>query len=211
MSADPHALDPATAPHFTREGDDGRTTFGGFGEVAKHDHRLAAYSDCEEANAAVGVGLALGGGLAVDVVNTLASVQDDLFDLATDLMAPADDRSDSAVHITADHIERLERAIDHYSADLHKVRGFVLPGGTAAASLIFQARTVARRAERTVWTAIQEYGDELSPLPAQYLNRLSALLFVLARTTNAEHGDTMWRPMASVTPPEEQAMAGAEA
>ncbi|MGH3354696.1 MAG: cob(I)yrinic acid a,c-diamide adenosyltransferase [Nocardioidaceae bacterium] len=211
MSTDPNTVDPATAPHFTREGDDGRTRFGAFGEVAKHDNRLAAYSDCEEANAAVGAALAFAGGLSVDVVNTLASVQHDMFDLASDLMAPADSRDESAAHITAEHIQRLERAIEHYSQDLYKAQGFVLPGGTVASSLIFQARTTSRRAERTVWTAVEEYGDQISPLPAQYLNRLSALLFVLARAANAEHGDTMWRPMASVAAPAEHERTGADA
>ncbi|MGH3368083.1 MAG: cob(I)yrinic acid a,c-diamide adenosyltransferase [Nocardioidaceae bacterium] len=211
MRTEPNSTDPASTPHFTREGDDGRTTLGDVGEVPKHDTRIAAYADCEQANAAIGLAVSLGGGLAIDVVSTLASVQHDMFDLASDLMTPADSRSESAVQVTSGHVERLERAIDHYSADLHRAQGFVLPGGTVAASLIFQARTVVRRAERTMWIAIEDHGASVNPLTAQYLNRLSALLFVLARAANVEHGDTMWTPMASVTPPAEDAVVGASA
>jgi cob(I)alamin adenosyltransferase len=210
MSTEPTSHDPMTAPHFSREGDDGLTPLGRFGQVDKHDIRLAAYGDCEEANAAIGTALSLAGGGSLDIVQTLASVQHDLFDLAS-VLRPTSAKEENEVGMTPGHIERVERAIDHFSADLHKVQGFVLPGGTPAAALIYQARTVVRRAERTLWSAVAAHPDELGPLAAQYMNRLSALLFVLARATNAEHGDTMWRPMASVTPPADQPMETAQA
>lgn len=199
-----------TAPHFSRDGDDGRTTLGEFGEIAKYDVRLAAYGDCDEANAAIGTALSLVGGGSLEVVHTLASVQHDMYDLAS-VLRPGSAGQDTDVRITEGHIERLERAIDHFSTNLHKVQGFVLPGGEVGAAMIFQARTIVRRAERSMWTAMERHPDEIGPLPAQFLNRLSALLFVLARATNAEHGDTMWRPMASVTPPADQPLEGTPA
>ena len=211
MNAEPKTEDQPAVPHFTRGGDDGRTTLGDFGVVAKDDFRLAAYGDCEEANSVIGTAMALAGTANVDMVATLASVQHDLFDLASDLMVPVGRRSADTAHITQGHIDRLERAIEHFSADLPRAEGFVLPGGTAASSLIFQARVVVRRAERTIWAAVEKYGDEVNPLAARYLNRLSALLFVLARRRNAEHGDTVWLPMASVTPPQDQPMEAGSA
>jgi cob(I)alamin adenosyltransferase len=211
MYAHPKTQDQEKVPHFTRAGDDGRTTLGDFGAVAKDDFRLAAYGDCEEANSAIGAALALAGGTTADVVAVLASVQHDLFDLASDLMVPAGRRGAGSAHVTQSHIDRLERAIEHYSAELRRAEGFVLPGGTGASSLIFLARSVVRRAERTVWSAVQKYGDDVNPLTARYLNRLSALLFVMARARNSEHGDTTWLPMASVTPPQDQPLESADA
>lgn len=211
MTTDQHRDDAPPVPHFSRQGDDGRTTLGHVGEVDKHDLRLSAYGDCEEANAAIGTALSLLGGGSLAVVDMLASVQHDLFDLASDLRPDTYAETDSEVHITPAHIERVERAIDHFGSDLNRVRGFVLPGGTPAASLIYQARAVVRRAERSLWAAVAADPERLATLPAQYMNRLSALLFVLARATNAEHGDTMWRPMASVTPPADQPMESAQA
>jgi cob(I)alamin adenosyltransferase len=211
MSTEPLSDDPMTAPHFSREGDDGLTRMGHFGEVDKHDIRLSAYGHCEEANAAIGTAGSLAGGRSLEIVDMLASVQHDLFDLAADLRPITGADKESGVHLTAGHIERVERAIEHFGTDLDQVRGFVLPGGTPAASLIFQARAVVRRAERSLWAAFAADPEGLSRLPAQYMNRLSALLFVLARAANAEHGDTMWVPMASVTPPADQPMEGAPA
>ena len=211
MSTEPASDNPQTVPHFSREGDDGRTTLGHVGEVDKHDLRLSAYGDCEEANAAIGTALSFAGGGSLGVVDILASVQHDLFDLASDLRPDTYPDTGSDVHITSAHIERVERAIEHFGQDLHQVRGFVLPGGTPAASLIFQARTAVRRAERSLWAAVAAEPERLAPLPARYMNRLSALLFVLARATNAEHGDTMWKPMASVTPPADQPMERVQA
>jgi cob(I)alamin adenosyltransferase len=204
MSTEPFTEDAQPIPHFSREGDDGRTTLGRVGEVDKHDIRLSAYGDCEEANAAIGTALSFASGGSLGIVQTLASVQQDLFDLASDLRPDDYAETGPDVHITSAHIERVERAIEHFGRDLNRVRGFVLPGGTPAASLIFQARTVVRRAERTLWAAVDAASQQLGPLPAQYMNRLSALLFVLARAANAEHGDTMWLPMASVSTPADQ-------
>jgi cob(I)alamin adenosyltransferase len=96
--------------------------------------------------------------------------------------------------VEPDYIERLESEIDRFNADLPNLRSFVLPGGTAASAHLHVARTVVRRAERATWAAMAQHGDEMSALPATYLNRLSDLLFVLARHANLATGDILWKP-----------------
>lgn len=197
-----------TVTQYARESDLGRTEFGDIGEVAKHDIRLGAFSDAEEVNAAIGVALSMGS-FDVQATNTLISVQNDLFDLAADLSAPVNETLDPPpVRITQEHIEWVSEAVRHYSADLSTVDGYVLPGGTLAAALLFQARIAARRAERTIYAAMDQHPEEINPLLGSYLNAVSSLLFVLARTSNDEHGDTMWRPLASVTPPPDATEVG---
>ena len=194
--ADLDEFERAQPASYTGKGDSGRTTFGRHGEVAKTDARVAAYADCDEANAAVSVAMAAGG-LPIEVTSTLASVQNDLFDLVADLSVPLDDPEPAAARIRESHVERLERAVDHFAQQAADLSGFVLPGGTVAAALLYQARGVVRRAERATWVAIDAYPTSVNPLAARYLNRLSSLLFVLARGANAEHGDVMWVPEAS--------------
>jgi cob(I)alamin adenosyltransferase len=189
-------------------GDAGRTAFGLDGDVAKIDVRVAAWQDCDEANASVSVAMAVGN-LPIGVTSTLASVQNDLFDVVADLSAPfdtsghgsehdvGDKPDDAAARIAESHITRLERAIEHYAQEAPDLSGLVLPGGTVAAALLYQARAVVRRAERTVWAAVDAHPESVNPLCARYLNRLSRLLFVLARGANAEHGDERWVPEAS--------------
>ncbi|UYM06876.1 ATP:cob(I)alamin adenosyltransferase [Solicola gregarius] len=191
-----HVSAPVSPPRF--EGDDGTTTLGLVGKVNNDDIRLAAYQDCGEVNSAIGVVLALGGGLDSQDISMLSSIQHDLYDLTSDIgSANARDESD-VPHITEAHVERLERACDHYSSELvSSYDDAVLPGGTGTAALLYQARSVAQRAERTTWTASVEHPDTLSPLPHRYLNRLALLLGILAHDANAEHGDTRWVPMAS--------------
>ena len=176
------------------------TVLGGLGEVEKDDVRIEAHGTVQEANTAIGYGLAVGG-YSVDVARTLTSLQNDLFDLASDLGTPRESHPD-AVRIGADHVAWVERARDHFGAELSDVDGFVLPGGTLYAALLYQARVTVRRAERTVVHAAREHPDQINPLIAKYLNAVSSLLFVLARAHNTEHGDMMWRPLASITPPE---------
>jgi cob(I)alamin adenosyltransferase len=192
-------------PLYTGRGDSGRTTFGRHGEVAKTDVRVAAYEDCDEANAAVSVVMAVGD-LPIGVTSTLASVQNDLFDVVADLSVPFDAPEAATARNRESHLTRLERAVDHFAQEADDLSGLVLPGGTVAAALIYQARAVVRRAERTVWAAVEAHPTSVNPLCARYLNRLSALLFVLARGANAEHGDVQWAPEASA-----RAMAQEEA
>lgn len=183
-----------------RSGDSGCTDFGAYGTLSKYDARVAAYQDCDEANAAVS-GAVAGGGLPVHLVSTLVSVQNDLFDLATDLQVPMDSSEPAGVRMVDEHVERLQRAIDHFAPTAGDLSGMILPGGTVAAALLYQARTVVRRAERSVWAAIDQHPGKINPVAGRYLNRLSGLLFVLARAANAEHGDVTWVPGASVRPP----------
>jgi cob(I)alamin adenosyltransferase len=202
--ADRDASEPAEAPYYTREGDSGRINFGRYGDLSKNDVRVAAYADCDEANASVSMAMAAGG-LPIHITSMLASVQNDLFDLIADLAVPFDDPEPGPARIRESHLERLERAVEHFALEAGDLSGYVLPGGTVAASLLYQARAVVRRAERTAWKAVEDHPSSVNPLTASYLNRLSSLLFVIARGANAELGDVMWVPEASA-----QAMAQEE-
>jgi cob(I)alamin adenosyltransferase len=182
---------------YTRTGDDGTTGFGGRGRIAKNDSRLVAYADCDEANSAVGVALATGH-VAADVTEVLVRVQNDLFDVGADLCTPVEpDPKYPPLRVVESQIERLEQEIDHFNAAVEDLRSFVLPGGDPAAAHLHVARTVVRRAERSTWAALEEHADTMNPLTAKYLNRLSDLLFVLARYANRERGDVLWVPGAN--------------
>lgn len=199
-------------PHYTKEGDQGTTALGGYGEVPKDDLRLVACGSCEEVNAGIGMAMAFGG-FDTDETATLSSLQNDLYDLQADLGTPVPtDGTDETLRVQEAHVERLERACDYYSDSLRSTDGSVLPGGTVPAALLYQARTVARRAERDAWASVQQHQETVNPLAARYLNRLSALLFVLARHANTEHGDSIWRPGNSVSAesPDADSSASAE-
>lgn len=197
------ATDGYTA-NYSGEGDLGRTTFGAHGDCAKYDLRVVAHAECDEANAAVSVAIATGG-LPVDVSAMLVSVQNDLFDAAADLSAPLNGPVPAEARLVQAHIERMERAIDHFAEEADDLSGMVLPGGTLSAALLYQARGVVRRAERAVWAAVDEHPGVVNPIVGVYLNRLSSLLFVLARNANVEHGDITWVPEVSVSAPEPEA------
>ena len=197
-----------SSTHHGRASDLGQTVFGDVGEVAKDDIRVESCAACEEANAAIGHALA-SGGYDPDVARTLTSLQNDLLDLAADLSVPTSERRDTVpVRIIEDHLAWVDRAVEHFRAGLPDVDGFVLPGGTLAASLLYQARVAVRRAERIVVRARHQHAEEINPLTVGYLNSVSTLLFALARRHNLEHGDMTWRPLASVTPPERAQAAG---
>lgn len=188
---------------YTKTGDGGTTALGDFSRTRKTDLRLHAYADVDEANSAVGTAIAMGE-LKPDVVALLTRVQNDLFDVGADLCTPvaAGDDSRPVLRIDPSYVTHLEQQCDAYGASLSPLRSFVLPGGTAGAALLHQARTAVRRAERAGWAALEEHGDLMSGLPVTYLNRLSDLLFILARVANAERGDVLWRPGASVAEPQ---------
>lgn len=180
---------------YTRTGDSGSTTLGDESRTGKGDLRVVAYGECEEADAAVGMVIALAAGLPDDVVVLLARVQNDLVDVCADLSTPVDRQSATpALRVDAGYVERVERACDHFNAELPSLPSFAIPGGTASAALLHHARTVVRRAERAVHVALEHLGESVNPITAGYLNRLSSLLFILARGANAEHGDTLWHP-----------------
>jgi cob(I)alamin adenosyltransferase len=179
---------------YTRTGDDGTTALADGSRTAKTDSRLAAYADVEEANCAIGLAITFGE-LPADISGLLSRVQNELFDLGADLANPvADNPPYPPLRIEEAYITRLEQECDAYNEDLPTLRSFLLPGGSAGSTLLHMARTVTRRAERSAWAAAGEHGDSMSPLPARYLNRLSDLLFILARQANAGHGDVLWKP-----------------
>ena len=179
---------------YTRTGDDGTTALADGSRTAKTDARLAAYADVDEANCAIGVAITFGE-LPADITALLSRVQNELFDLGADLANPVtDDPPYPPLRIEEAYITRLEQECDTYNENLPTLRSFLLPGGSPGSTLLHVARTVTRRAERSAWAAAGEYGDSVSPLPARYLNRLSDLLFILARAANAGHGDVLWKP-----------------
>ena len=176
---------------YTKTGDAGQTHLGDMSRVAKTDRRLTAYADVDEANSVIGVALAVGRPDPA-VAELLLSVQNDLFDLGADLCTPVVPAPEHPpLRVTADYTSRLEAACDEWNADLPKLDSFILPGGTAAAALLHQARTVVRRAERSVWALVEVDADRTNVEPARYLNRLSDLLFILSRVANPD-GDVLW-------------------
>ncbi|KAA1429715.1 cob(I)yrinic acid a,c-diamide adenosyltransferase [Mycolicibacter arupensis] len=178
---------------YTRTGDDGTTGLSDFSRVPKTDARLVAYADVEEANAAIGVAVALGKP-ADSVRATLLQIQNDLFDTGADLATPvAENPEYPPLRITAEYVTRVEALCDEYNAQLPALDSFILPGGSALSALLHVARTAVRRAERSAWAALEAYPDGVSIVPAKYLNRLSDLMFVLCRVANTE-GDVLWMP-----------------
>jgi cob(I)alamin adenosyltransferase len=176
---------------YTRAGDKGETSLGDGSRVSKLDCRVGAFGTVDELNAQLGVVLA--DDLPSGFRPLLERIQNELFDVGADLSVPygVGDR----LRVTQDRIDELERACDEYNADLPELKSFVLPGGSEAAARLHVARTVCRRAEREVLAASREL--EINPLVLAYLNRLSDLLFILARAANAGREEPLWKPGAS--------------
>jgi cob(I)alamin adenosyltransferase len=180
---------------YTRTGDDGTTGLSDFSRVSKNDPRLVAYADCDETNAAIGTALALGDP-DPNVRELLRQVQNDLFDAGADLSTPVVENPEyPPLRVQQEYVDRLEKWCDEFNADLSTLDSFILPGGTPLAALLHTARTIARRAERAAWAAVDASPDTTNVLPAKYLNRLSDLLFILSRYANPD-GDVKWRPGA---------------
>ena len=195
---------------YTRTGDEGMTGLSNFSRVRKTDPRIEAYADVDEANSAIGVAVSLAHGeFDEDTLHLLSQIQNDLFDLGADLSNPLNEHYEfEPLRVDAVWIDALEAAIDKYNANLGKLDSFILPGGSGLAAGLHLARTVVRRAERATWHAIEAHGTEpgkkghseggINVLAAKYLNRLSDLLFVLARYANLKHGgDVKWVPAAN--------------
>ena len=180
---------------YTRTGDDGTTALADMTRVPKSDSRLVAYADTDEANCAIGMAVTFGQ-LSEDITRLLARVQNELFDVGADLASPVSEEPPKYPPIRVDdsYITGLEDACDSYNENLETLRSFILPGGTPGAALLHNARAITRRAERSAWAAVAEHGEAVSAAPAKYLNRLSDLLFILARVANAGRGDVLWRP-----------------
>ncbi|MDQ3398034.1 MAG: cob(I)yrinic acid a,c-diamide adenosyltransferase [Deinococcota bacterium] len=180
---------------YTKTGDDGTTGLYGGTRVAKDSARLWAYGAVDEANAAIGLARAkLEGGAKDDLDAVLEGLQSALFEVGADLATPQDSAYDKTIdRLGEDDVAGLESLIDRYDAELAPLRNFILPGGLEASAALQLARTVARRAEREVVSLAR--GEEINPQLLVYLNRLSDLLFVLARVVNHRGGvsDSPWR------------------
>ena len=194
---------------YTRTGDEGMTGLSDFSRIPKTDPRIEAYADVDEANSAIGVAASLARGeFDAETLELLLQIQNELFDLGADLATPLRESYDHPpLRVDERWIKALEDSIDLYNAKLPKLDSFILPGGSGLAAGLHLARTVVRRAERATWHAIAAHGDQpgtgepgggVSLLAARYLNRLSDLLFVLARYANLCHGgDVKWAPAAN--------------
>jgi cob(I)alamin adenosyltransferase len=199
MSRDRRETPVVLSRIYTRTGDDGTTSLGDASRAAKTDPRLAAYADVDEANCAIGAAVTMGG-LPPEVTSLLVRLQNELFDVGADLCNPVSASDEPPpyppLRIGEEYVTRLEQACDQFNEGLPVLRSFVLPGGSAGAAALHTARAVVRRAERSAWAAVEAHGPTVSPLPARYLNRLSDLLFILARRANEPDGDLLWKPGA---------------
>ena len=173
---------------YTRAGDEGETHLGDGTRVSKLDPRIAASGAVDELNSQLGVVLA--GGCPEPFVAPLRRIQNELFDLGADLSVP--DGIPDRLRVTDEQVAALELLCDGFNAELPELRSFVLPGGSLAAAQLHVARTICRRAELEALRARRETG--VNPAALAYLNRLSDLLFILARTANAGGEEPLWKP-----------------
>ena len=178
---------------YTRAGDAGQTSVGDGTRVSKADRRIDAYGTIDELNSVLG--LALAHGVPDELRPPLERIQNELFDLGADLAVPVEDRRRERLRVTREQVEALEELCDRLNESLPPLRSFVLPGGSEAAAFLHVARTVCRRAERVV-VALAETAA-VNPEAIAYLNRLSDVLFIVARAANAGTREPLWRPGAS--------------
>lgn len=174
---------------YTRTGDSGETSLFGGGRVRKDHRRIEAYGTVDELNSCLGMARALG--QPADVDEVLAHIQNDLFQLGADLATPHGVQA-TVARVEASHVHYLEQTIDRFDASLAPLKSFILPGGTLAAAQLHVARTVCRRAERCAVRLAE--AEAIGDFPIAYLNRLSDLLFVLARYVAAKTGgkEILW-------------------
>ncbi|HEX4814049.1 MAG TPA: cob(I)yrinic acid a,c-diamide adenosyltransferase [Nonomuraea sp.] len=177
---------------YTRTGDDGTTALSDTSRAHKTDPRLAAYADVEEANAHLGLALSYGT-FPADLTALLVRVQNELFDVGADLSTPVAEHPEfPPLRVEQSYIDRLEEQCDRLNAGLRPLRSFILPGGDPGTAALHVARVTVRRAERSTWAALQAH-DDMNPLTAKYLNRLSDLLFIACRVAHAGN-EILWRP-----------------
>lgn len=188
---------------YTRTGDAGQTHLSDMSVAPKTDPRVDAYGHVDEANCVIGIALATGG-VPDAVAAALREVQNELFDVGADLSNPVvSNPAWEPLRIIQPSVDRLEAWCDEFGDDLPALRSFILPGGSLAGSYLHLARTVVRRAERAGWRAAERFGlgvqaadapGGLNPLALTYLNRLSDLLFIVARATDGPEGEVLWVP-----------------
>ncbi len=199
---------------YTHTGDAGATRLSDNSETAKVDPRVQAYGHVDEANSFIGVVLTQPG-LSPEVAAVLTHVQNELFDCGADLSNPLRVDDSGSLRIVQPYVDRLEQWCDHFSEGLPDLPSFILPGGSPASAWLQVARTVVRRAERTGWTAAGVVGNQpateerpggVNLLALAYLNRLSDLLFILARVAGQEAGEVLWVPGKDRDAPSPQAL-----
>lgn len=178
---------------YTKGGDKGMTSLGDGSRLAKQSLRICAIGDVDEANSAIGLACVTAGKPGAHTAEILSRIQNDLFDLGADIATPGDDPSDGRLRIQQEQVERLEHEIDGVNSSLDPLTSFVLPGGEENAARLHLARAIARRAERSMAALA-----DTEPVNAQalaYINRLSDLLFVMARHANDNgRSDVLWKP-----------------
>ncbi|MCL1838008.1 MAG: cob(I)yrinic acid a,c-diamide adenosyltransferase [Propionibacteriaceae bacterium] len=177
---------------YTKTGDDGQTSLGDMSRTAKTDPRVEAYGAVDEANSFIGLALAQSD-LDSEIAQVLAVIQNELFDLGADLSKPGDWSDPKSLRMERKAVTRLETWCDHFGKALPTLRSFVLPGGGQAAAALHCARAVTRRAEREAWRVGATPGA-VNPHVLTYLNRLSDLLFILARAASSTDGEVLWIP-----------------
>lgn len=180
---------------YTRSGDDGTTGLGGGQRVAKDSPRIETYGTVDELSSAIGVAMALG--LTPKLGEALARIQNELFNVGSDLCILEEDKAQMPVPVVeARHVDALERFMDELQAELSPLENFILPGGTPGAAQLHVARTVCRRAERLAVNLARQ--EAVGPFVVRYLNRLSDALFVMARYENLKRGapDVLWNSRA---------------
>ncbi len=186
---------PRITKVYTRTGDDGTTGLGGGQRVPKDSIRIETYGTVDELSSEIGAALA--SGLDERLAATLLRVQNELFNVGSDLCILESDKARIPVPVVeARHVEALERLMDELSAELPALDNFILPGGSAGAAQLHVARTVCRRAERQAVALARD--EPVGPFVVKYLNRLSDALFVMARYENLKRGipDILWNSRA---------------
>lgn len=178
---------------YTRGGDQGETSLGDMSRAPKTHPLIAAYGTVDELNSHVG--LVLSGDVPAAMRTPLVRIQNELFDLGADLCVPFTPENDGRLRVSQEQIDGLEALCDTFNESLPELKSFVLPGGSEAAAQLHVARTVCRRAEREAIAAGAE--QPVHPLTVVYLNRLSDLLFILARSANVGGDEPLWKPGAS--------------
>lgn len=173
---------------YTKGGDNGFTSLGGGQRVNKNNPRVKAYGDLDEVNAAIGISICY---CNSEIKKTLLIVQNDIFDLGADLCFPEDSKK-KTLKVSSDQVTFLESEIDRFNSSLTDLKSFVLPGGSKASSFLHLARCTIRRAERSL--ADLKETQKINEIISKYINRLSDLLFVLARFENKSFGDVLWEP-----------------
>ena len=182
---------------YTRGGDQGKTSLGDGERLLKFSERIQAIGDVDEANAALGL-VRLHFTQKNDI-ETISRIQNDMFDVGADLCMPQDHAKKTTLRVLSHHITRLEQEIDHMNQGLKHLNSFILPGGSSASAHLHMARTIVRRAERSVCRLAEQ--EDVNAYLISYLNRLSDHLFVFARCANSQgRQDILWQPGANILP-----------